>query len=81
MVQVSFLEIKSLTIKHRKHEKISKIKAVLLLAVSLGLIHKESSFFNVEIDETVLIMNRLASKVLSKEYMPVWLKLIVHVLL
>jgi len=54
---------------------------ILTLTISLGLIHEESSFFYVKIDETVLIMNRLASKVLSEENMPVWLKLIVHVLL
>jgi len=54
---------------------------ILILTVSLGLIHEESGFFYVKIDETVLIMNRLASKVLSEEDMPVWFKLIVHVLL
>lgn len=49
--------------------------------ISLSLVHQEGSLLDVKIDETVLVVNCLTSKVLAEEDVPVRIEFIIHIFL
>lgn len=51
------------------------------LVLSLGLVHEVGDLIDIEVQKSALLMDGVASEVLSEKYMPVWFEFLIHVLL